>query len=323
LGLNRKLLYDEKLTFDYSIMNQIASVCKRPTPKDEENIQFTLANLYQAYFDVPQLPHPINMKLTRDVTDILEEYLSESIIEPIASKIKADEVPTDPRKYVKWYVAMIHEYPGVHHPFYANFFRHYATREDLRFWLAQESVLDPKFADIIALLQVGSDTRMKMELAKNYWDEMGNGKSTKTHTKLFDNLITELSVTPEYIQNNILLLSLMSGNVSSFYSIHRRNYYRALGYFGVMEYLAPYRFKDVIAAMKRCGLSAQGMEYHDLHIQIDSIHGNGWINNVIKPIVRELPEAAVEISRGAMVRLETSTLHLDSLLEHVKVARNG
>jgi len=160
-----------------------------------------------------------------------------------------------------------------------------------------------------------------MEFAKNYWDEMGNGKLDKVHSVLFETLGKELNVNEEYIQKNLLTESLVSGNLSSFYALRRDNFYKALGYFGVTEYLAPRRFKAVVNAFERNNLSKEAQEYHELHIYIDSIHGIGWFNNVVRPLVEKDPLARIEITKGALTRLDTSSTHLDHMLEHLTSKR--
>jgi len=185
--------------------------------------------------------------------------------------------------------------------------------------MAQESTLDPKFDDIIALIQVGTAGSIKMEFAKNYWDEMGNGNLDKVHSILFQTLAKELNVNEEYIQENLLTESIVSGNLSSFYALRRNNFYKALGYFGVTEYLAPRRFKAVVNAFERNNLSKEAKEYHELHIYIDSIHGIGWFNNVVRPIVDKDPLARLEITKGAFTRLNTSSTHLDNMLEYLSL----
>lgn len=46
--------------------------------------------------------------------------------------------------------------------------------------------VDGKFDDLIALAQLGiQDPKMKLALARNYWDEMGNGNPEDIHTTLF------------------------------------------------------------------------------------------------------------------------------------------
>ncbi|CAF0866554.1 unnamed protein product [Didymodactylos carnosus] len=207
---------------------------------------------------------------------------------------------------------IIQNHAAVKHPYYNEFMATTADKNDLKYWLAQESTLDQKFDDILALMQVGSSGIVKLEIAKNYWDEMGNGEQGKTHTYLFELLMNELNITTDYIQNNLLLTSLITGNISSCYVLNKSLFYQSIGYFGVTEYLAPIRFKKVVKALERNEISEAGKQYHKLHIWIDKIHGAAWFNNVVRSMIDKQPECGIEIARGALARLETSLEHLES-----------
>jgi pyrroloquinoline quinone (PQQ) biosynthesis protein C len=268
-----------------------------------------LANVYAQAFSIPKpgvlYEEPSNIKA------IEAEHLKS-----LESPTEHLNIPKDTKQYMRWLIELINLHQGAEHPFYKDFMENKADREDLRFWMAQESLLDPRFDDIIALIQVGTAGSIKMEFAKNYWDEMGNGKLDKVHSVLFETLGKELNVNEDYIQKNLLTESLVSGNLSAYYALRRENFYKALGYFGVTEYLAPRRFKAVVSAFQRNNLSKEAKEYHELHIYIDSIHGIGWFNNVVRPLVEKDPMARIEITKGALTRLDTSSTHLDHVLEH-------
>ncbi len=273
-----------------------------------------LAEIYKAQFTQTDRERGASFLLS-DLSFMLEERLLEDVkqlIEPRLITLTA-QMPLDSSKsFIRWLLKIIQTHPASSHPFYTHFMRKDATRADLRFWLAQESTLDQRFDDVLATLQIGTSGLVKMEVAKNYWDEMGNGDINKTHTHLFTQLLDELEVTPSYIASHLLPTSLLTGNLSSCLSVHRHLFYEALGFFGVVEYLAPLRFTHVLTALKRNGVSEQGQVYHKLHIWIDRIHGASWFNDVVRYIVEQKPESAKAILRGALARLETSLLHLDS-----------
>lgn len=207
------------------------------------------------------------------------------------------------------------EHQAFDHPFYSDFIQNKATKKDLRYYLIQETCLDPKFDDLLSLMQVGLKGAVKMEIAYNYWDEMGNGNLEEVHTYLFDRALRALDVTDEDISNEICFESIRSGNLSSALCLNRKHIYKAIGYFGVTEYLAPRRFKHVIEAWKRNSLPPAGIIYHDLHVVVDVGHTNGWLNNVIKPLCQQSNAIANEIFIGAAIRLNTSADYLDSLQE--------
>ena len=59
-----------------------------------------------------------------------------------------------------------------------------ATIEELREYLSVEGGPDGGFDDLVAACQIGMDGIAKLELAQNYWDEMGNGRLDRVHTEL-------------------------------------------------------------------------------------------------------------------------------------------
>ena len=77
---------------------------------------------------------------------------------------------------------LIKDHAAFDHPFYSSFIHKKASKEDLRYYLIQETCLDPKFDDLLALMQIGLKGKVKMEIAHNYWDEMGNGNLEEVHT---------------------------------------------------------------------------------------------------------------------------------------------
>ncbi|ALU45857.1 hypothetical protein AT705_23310 [Pseudoalteromonas rubra] len=57
------------------------------------------------------------------------------------------------------------------------------------------------------------------------------------------------------------------------------------------------------------------LQYYEEHISVDTIHGDGWLNNVILPLITKYPEAKQDIIFGCYVRLNTSKAYWDSLYQ--------
>ena len=55
-----------------------------------------------------------------------------------------------------------------------------------RFSCIAEGKVESYFDDLMALAQIGSPMVTKMTIARNYWDEMGNGNHDATHTVMLD-----------------------------------------------------------------------------------------------------------------------------------------
>jgi pyrroloquinoline quinone (PQQ) biosynthesis protein C len=254
--------------------------------------------------------------IARDLAAILEEhYLASYLDGGHAAQIAAP--PRGGKEFVRWFKDAVQRHVSSNHPFYEQFLPDTANREQLRFYLAQETNLDPKFDDILAQIQIGHRGAPKMEIASNYWDEMGNGQSSAVHTALFQQTLDYLGIDDDYLAQRVFYQSVASGNMSSCLALHRRHNLRALGYFGTTEYIAPKRFKSLLKAWQRLDLDPRFAEYHRLHVTIDAVHGNAWLNNVIAPLVEQDPTAGVQIAQGMLLRLASSNDYLDALLQRV------
>lgn len=225
--------------------------------------------------------------------------------------------------YTEWLKALIDAHPASHHDFYERFMAKEAGRSALRYYIAQESTLDPRFDDILALMQIGAPDKVKMEIATNYWDEMGNGIPSRVHTQLFSGAKKALDLTYPSSDVALSLEALICGNISSALALHRRYFYRAVGYFAAVEYLVPGRFKHVIKAWQRAGLPDIGIIYHQLHIGVDVFHAEGWFDNAITPLVEQDEESQNEITTGTMLRLNSSKRYLDAMLTTTRDMKDG
>ena len=216
----------------------------------------------------------------------------------------------------RWYKDLLRNHPATHHPIF-EYLENEASIEEMSYFFSQEITVDSRFDDLLAMLQVGQDLGIKMEIAENYWDEMGNGNLKNVHTELFDTLLKELHLTDnsslDALFKEVAPESLACGNLLIYSAIHRDKFNIGLGAMGAVEMLAPIRFNYLVKGFERLGLSQEACEYHKLHITIDTKHGNGWINNAIVPLVERQPELKKEIAYGALLRLESSLDYLNMI----------
>lgn len=273
-----------------------------------------LTAIYQRDFSHPATSESDceTQPVLRDIAAIFEQAMLDYEIALIQDG--AAGYPLDGKDYVAWLKRIVAGHPASRHPFYRPYLQEYGTRDDVRFLLAQETSLDPRFDDILALIQLGTGESEKIEIAANYWDEMGNGEATNMHGALFAKALAALEVDDRYIKDNLLLEAKLCGNLSAALSLSRRHYFKAIGYFGVTEYLAPRRFRSLILAWRRLGLPAEGVRYHDLHVEVDAGHAAGWFKNIIEPAIDRDPRVGRDIAIGTLIRLSTSERYLDALL---------
>lgn len=239
------------------------------------------------------------------------------------TRVPREEIPTNAKEFTKWIKSYALKHPSSQHRIF-KYLADDCTREEMTYFFSQEVTIDPRFDDLIALMQVGIDKlEVKLELAGNFWDEMGNGKLEEVHTKLFSNLYDEIDVFKDG-ENFLDVLdraswqALACGNTLLYSVLHRKNLNIGLGALGTVEIISPYRFSHLTRGFKRLGLSDRASVYHRTHIEIDARHGNGWLNNAIKPIVTETPEARKEIFFGSMLRMNTSADYCEHIEQQFK-----
>ncbi|PBC83654.1 Iron-containing redox enzyme [Streptomyces sp. 2224.1] len=315
------------LTENYAFRGALAAACKELTGRAYAGKDRTalaemhelLALIYDRDFSgvvIGEVDHE-RAPLLRDVAAILEA----AMLGEETARIDEETVTGYPRsgtEYVRWLKNLVNDHPAGRHPLYHEHIEQRGTREDLRLLLAQETSLDPRFDDILASMQMGRTGGEKMEIAANYWDEMGNGDAELVHTSLFSQALESIGADPAFIRDSFMLEAGICGNLSACLGLARRHYYKAVGYFGVTEYLAPRRFRCVVDTWRRLGLHEVGITYHDLHIGIDAGHASGWFKNVVAPLVDGDPLTGRDIALGAMIRLNTSQDYLDELLRRMR-----
>jgi len=71
--------------------------------------------------------------------------------------------------------------------------------------------VDGRFDDLLAMMQVGTSGPAKMEIAGNFWDEMGNGNDAEVHTHLFNNIFKVFDIDDEELERSLTANALLSG----------------------------------------------------------------------------------------------------------------
>ena len=212
----------------------------------------------------------------------------------------AADVPRDPAGFVAWFERLRETGPGQGDPLFP-WLAERATAAQLRWFLVQEVAGEAGFDDLVALSQVKVPERAKLELARNYWDEMGRGRADGMHGKMLADLAREVGAAgaPE----PIVWESLALGNLLVALATTGRYGYHALGALGAIELTAPTRAVHVVAGLRRVGVSKDGYRYFALHATLDVKHSEAWNREVFATIVAGRPEAAPLIAEGALMRL--------------------
>ncbi len=214
---------------------------------------------------------------------------------------RAAQAPRDPDGFVAWFEELDRTGPGQNDPLFP-WLAETATRDEMCWFLTQEVAGEAGFEDLAALTQVRMPQRPKLEIARNYWDEMGRGNPKGMHGPLLDTLAHRLGLTPEVettVWESLALANTMAGLAAS-----RRYAFQSMGALGVIEQTAPGRAALVALGLKRLGVPASDRHYFDLHSVLDVKHSAAWNKEALHPLVAENPDYAPAIAEGALMRLE-------------------
>jgi len=215
---------------------------------------------------------------------------------------RAAQAPCEAQAFGVWFDALKDNGPGQYDPLF-DYLAEHATLAQVRWFIRQEVAGEAGFDDLVALTQLRMPERAKLELARNYWDEMGRGKPAAMHGPML-NTVAKILAIDEDPDQEITAESLALCNVLVGLAYNRRYAYHALGALGVIELTAPSRAVKVVEAFDRLGIDRDASHYFRLHAVVDIAHARTWRDEVLLPVVAERPEVAVFIAEGALMRLQ-------------------
>ncbi|WP_240633765.1 iron-containing redox enzyme family protein [Caulobacter flavus] len=211
-----------------------------------------------------------------------------------------EAAPIDAQAFVAWFEALKANGPGQWDPLF-DWLQGVATLEDIKWFLTQEAAGEAGFEDLVALTQVKIPDRAKLELARNYWDEMGRGSAKGMHGPMLSRTTASLGLTPTI--DTTLWQSLCLANTMTAFATTRRYAWHSIGALGVVELTAPTRVSCVDAGLTRVGVAPEARKYFALHAHLDVEHSKAWNSEALIPLVSEDPSRARFIAEGAMMRL--------------------
>jgi hypothetical protein len=224
-------------------------------------------------------------------------FLEELRAEVVAEAARA---PGDADGFVAWFEQLKQTGPGQSDPLFP-WLAEEASKDELRWFLQQEAAGEAGFDDLTALTQVKLPTRAKLELARNYWDEMGRGQEKGMHGPMLASLVETLALEPEI--ETTVWESLALANAMTAMATARRYAWHSVGALGAIELTAPERSACVAQGLKRVGLSGKERRYFALHAVLDVKHSADWNREAIRPAVAEDPRRAAAMAEGALIRL--------------------
>jgi hypothetical protein len=176
-----------------------------------------------------------------------------------------------------------------------------AAWDDLVAFLAVEGGPDGGFDDLVAACQLGLGGEAKLELARNYWDEMGNGDLDKVHTELHHHLVAALDM-PTIARAGQPTEALERSALGGLLATNRWLQPEMVGALGLIELQAGPRCRKVVTALTRLDAPAGAFPFYTEHADVDPRHGKDWLDNAVVPLVEADPEWGPRIVRGAQWR---------------------
>lgn len=234
--------------------------------------------------------------------DIRMARLEYAFLEELRREVaeEAAEAPTDPDDFVAWFEALKQNGPGQGDALFP-WLAEEASRAELCWFFEQEAAGEAGFDDLVAYTQVKLPVSAKLELARNYWDEMGRGSEKGMHGPMLASLVETLGVAPAI--DTTVWESLALANAMTAMATNRHYAWHSVGALGVIELTAPGRSSLVAKGLRRIGLSQSERRYFDLHAVLDLKHSADWNREALRPSVAEQPARAPAIAEGALMRL--------------------
>lgn len=243
----------------------------------------------------------------------LEGHFLEDERRAVAARAAA--APRDPQAFAAWFDDLREHGPGQHDPLF-DYLAEHASLDELRWFITQEIATEAGFEDLVALTQLRMPTRVKLELASNYWDEMGRGKARGMHGPMLDALAKAIEVVPTAL-TEIVWESLALGNLLAGLAANRRFAYHSLGALGAIELTAPSRAVKLVQAFERLGVDDVAARYFRLHAVVDVRHAQTWRDEVLVPTLEANPTVAAHLAEGALMRLAAGARTFARYREHL------
>ena len=175
---------------------------------------------------------------------------------------EAAGAPRDEKGFVDWFEDLKITGAGQNDPLF-DWLASEADADQMNWFLTQEAAGEAGFDDLLALAQVKIPCEAKLELARNYWDEMGRGTRAGMHGPMLEAAVKVLDLQPSI--ETTLWPSLALANTLTAFSTTRRYAWHAIGALGVVELTAPTRVAKVAAGLKRLGRPPAVRKYFHLH----------------------------------------------------------
>jgi hypothetical protein len=210
------------------------------------------------------------------------------------------DIPADVDRFIAWFERLRESGPGQGDPLFPWLATN-ASLDQMNWFIEQEVAGEAGFDDLLAFTQVKMPEAAKLEMARNYWDEMGRGASKGMHGPMLERLARHLGLHPT--PDTVVPEALALGNMMIALARSRRYAFHSVGALGVIEMTAPTRAGHVDRGLRRLGIPAKKRHYFALHAVLDVKHSETWNREVLRSLVAADARRARAIGEGAMLRL--------------------
>src|SRR5947209_7559513 len=179
------------------------------------------------------------------------------------------DIPTSADGFIDWFEALETNGPGQGDPLFP-WLATSASLEQIKWFVEQEVAGEAGFDDLVALTQIKMPEQAKLEMARNYWDEMGRGASKGMHGPMLSRLAAHLAVRPT--PATVVPEALALGNTMIALASNRHYAFHSVGALGAIEMTAPARAAQVDRGLRRLAVPAKQRHYFALHAVLDVRH---------------------------------------------------
>jgi pyrroloquinoline quinone (PQQ) biosynthesis protein C len=263
--------------------------------------------------------HPFLVELRHDMEGEWEARERTRHAEALAELPEAADFEQWARDIVRGHTS------NVSHPLF-TFLRDDATYAQMREFFLQETPLEVLFGDVVAFMLPGIYGAAKMELVQNFWDEVGRAEDARVHRNLRFQMMRLLNI-PEDVHlrslEQLVVEELQLINTYLMMATHRARMTQLVGVLLATETMIPGRFDYQIQGWRRLGLRDEQMEYLLVHTTVDDAHANGWLDNVVRPILKAYPSAVHDLGFGVLRRLHAANAVCDRMMTYLTPKDRG
>jgi hypothetical protein len=231
----------------------------------------------------------------------------------------AQAAPDQPREFVDWFESLRQVGAAQSYGFY-HWLADSADRDELSWFLTQEVAGGDEPEDLFALTQLHLPWRAKLEIARCYWDEMGQGQAAAMRSRILDGFTRELHAEAteapawEVLARSNLMLALASS---------RHYVFQSIGALGTVELCSPGPARFVSAALRRLGFSLEASTYYNSRSKLGVLRAHAWSYDVILPLVAQDSRIGTAIAEGALMRLAADARCIERYQRELNVPSAG